>query len=211
MTTIPTGIPAEAATLLDLMRTARAMRWFRPEPVPDEVIEQIVTAATYAPSGKNTQPWAFVAIRDPELRRQVGALYRAAWYEAMPPLLAAPPADAAEARARRHWQHTADHMGEAPLLMLVCYASDTPTTAPGGSIFPAIQNLLLAARAFGVGGTLTTVHRNREPAIKALIGIPDRYDTVALIPMGYPARDFAPVRRRPVGEVLHWDGWQSPV
>jgi nitroreductase len=195
--------------LLELMRTTRAMRHFHPTPIPDAVITAMITAATYAPSGKNTQPWAFVAMRDAGLRRRIGELYRDAWYEAMPPLLTEPPANRSEARAREDWEYLANHMGDAPLLMLVCSARPVDDAAGAGSIFPAIQNLLLAGRAYGVGGCLTTMHRAREAPIKALLGIPAAVETVALIPMGYPVRPFGPVRRRPVDEVLHWDRWHT--
>jgi nitroreductase len=100
-------------------------------------------------------------------------------------------------------------MGDAPALVLVCSTPVNGSAAAAGSIFPAIQNLLLAARAFGVGGVLTTVHRGREQPIKRLLAIPDTVDTVALIPLGYPVREFGPVRRRPVGEVLHCERWQD--
>jgi nitroreductase len=194
-------------SLLELMSTQRAMRHFLPDPVPAEVLECIVRAATYAPSGKNTQPWAFVMITDAELRRQIGDLYREAWYETMPPMLTAPPASGAEARAREDWEYLGSHMADAPALALVCTTASGGALASAGSIFPAIQNLLLAARAYGVGGCLTTVHRARDAQIKALLGIPDSVDTVALIPLGYPSRVFGPVRRKPVGEVLHLNGW----
>jgi nitroreductase len=202
-----TGTSAEI--LLELMRTTRAMRHFHPDPVPDAVVKAIITAATYAPSGKNTQPWAFVAVRDAALRRLVGDLYRDAWYETMPQMLTGPPASRSEARAREDWEYLANHMGDAPLLVFVCSTNPVGAVAAAGSIFPAIQNLLLAGRAHGVGGCLTTVHRAREAQIKDALGIPAAVETVALIPMGYPIRPFGPVRRRPVGDVLHWDRWHA--
>lgn len=206
-TTLAATTPVEP--LLELMRTTRAMRHFHPAPVPDAVIEAIIAAATYAPSGKNVQPWAFVAVRDAGLRRLVGDLYRDAWYESMPAMLTEPPASRAEARAREDWEYLANHMGDAPLLVLVCSTNPVDAVAAAGSIFPAVQNLLLAGRAHGVGGCLTTVHRAREAQIKDALGIPAAVETVALIPMGYPIRPFGPVRRRAVGDVLHWDRWRS--
>jgi nitroreductase len=203
---LPTTTTVEP--LLDLMRTTRAMRHFHPDPVPDAVIETMITAATYAPSGKNMQPWAFLAVRQAGLRRKIGDLYRDAWYEAMPPLLTEPPADRAEARARADWEYLANHMGDAPLLVLVCSSRPVDAGAGAGSIFPAIQNLLLVGRAHGVGGCLTTVHRGREAQIKDALNIPPEVETVALIPMGYPIRPFGPVRRRPVEDVLRWDRWR---
>lgn len=207
MTTPALPATDAAAQLIELMRTQRAMRHFRPEPIPDDIVEQIIAAATYAPSGKNTQPWAFIVVDDAATRAKIGELYREAWYETMPQLLVGPPADAAEARARRDWEFLANHMGDAPLLALVCSTAPEGAAAAAGSIFPAVQNLLLAARAFGVGGVLTTVHRTREAAIKMLLGIPEVVETVALLPLGYPERAFGPVRRRPVAEVLHRNGW----
>jgi nitroreductase len=98
-------------------------------------------------------------------------------------------------------------MGDAPVLVLVCTTAPDGAVAAAGSIFPAIQNLLLAARAFGVGGVLTIVHRAREDPIKALLGIPREVETVALLPLGYPVRPFGPVRRKPLAEVLHRGRW----
>lgn len=200
------GPEAGPELLIELMRTQRAMRRFLPEPIPDATLEAIVTAATFAPSGKNSQPWAFVVITDAAVREQIGELYRAAWYEAIPQTLLAPPADRAEARARADWEYLANHMGDATALTLVCSTARGAEPA-AGSIFPAIQNLLLAARAHGVGTCLTTVHRGREAEIKALLHIPDHVTTVALVPMGYPERPFGPVRRRPVSDVLHRERW----
>lgn len=195
------------APLLAVMSTTRAMRHFTDQPIPDEVLETLVQAATCAPSGKNTQPWAFVMITDAHLRRQIGDLYREAWYETMPPMLTAPAANKAEERARADWEYLGNHMGDAPALALICTTNAGGAVAAAGSIFPAIQNMLLAARAHGIGGCLTTVHRARDEQIKALLGIPDEVSTVALIPLGYPTRAFGPLRRKPVAEVLHRNGW----
>ena len=207
--------PAGLEAVLEVMSTARAMRHFHPDPVPDEVVTAMVHAATRAPSGKNAQPWAFVAIRDEAVRREVGALYREAWYETMPQTMQHPTEKEWELRGRRDWEYLANHMGDAPLLVLVCYVPqphDSMPDAPSaeesaGSLYPAIQNLLLAARAYGVGGCLTTVHQAREEPIKRLLGVPDEVETVALIPMGYPLRSFGPVSRKPLAEVGHWDRW----
>jgi nitroreductase len=205
--TIPPAASAGTDYLLAMMSTQRALRHFKPEPVSDVVLQAIITAATYAPSGKNTQPWAFVVITDAALRRQLGDLYREAWYETMPQTMLDPAKDRAEARGRVDWEYLGNHMGDAPALALVCTTAANGAVAAAGSIFPAIQNLLLAARAFGVGTCLTTVHRARETEIKALLNVPDEVSTVALIPMGYPERAFGPVLRRPVSEVLHRERW----
>lgn len=206
-TDAPPAVADPTAHLIEMMQTQRAMRHFRPDPLPEAVIEAIIRAATYAPSGKNTQPWAFVVVTDTALRTRIGELYREAWYETMPPMLTGVPADRAEARARADWEYLGNHMGDAPALALICTTAGNGPLASAGSIFPAIQNLMLAARGFGVGSCLTTVHRARDAEIKALLGVPDQVDTVALIPLGYPQRSFGPVRRRPIAEVLHRDRW----
>jgi nitroreductase len=202
------------AGLFEIMRTMGARRRFLPQPVTDDHVMTVIEAATLAASGKNEQPWSFLVVRDPPLRAKIGALYREAWYETMPAALSQPPADESEARARRNWRYLADHMGDAPALIFCCSDGPPPSdpfraASYYGSVFPAIQNLMLAARAVGLGTTLTTVHKAREPALKELLGVPKSLDLVALIPMGYPVNPFGSVRRRPASEVTHFDRWQN--
>ncbi len=200
--------------LFDAMHTQRAVRRFAPDPVPSEAVSRVLDAATRAPSGGNSQPWSFIVLRDAEVRRQVGALYRDAWEAGGVDRFTSDP-DPAKARVYRSAKYLAERMGEAPVLILACIESGGrgPSFTTGASIYPAVQNLMLAARALGLGTVITTIHRGREGEIKELLSIPDDVTTAALIPMGYPAEGagFGPVRRRPVTEVTHLDRWGQPL
>ena len=199
-------------SLLDAIHTQRAIRRFTDEPVPDKAIQRILEAAVRAPSGRNRQPWRFVVIRDEDVKRQIGDYYRRACeaagigQERIPEL---------SKKVNDSVRHLAYHMGDAPVLIMVCIEHATPEAAKsssltaGSSIYPAVQNLMLAARALGLGTALTTVHTMFEDEIKSELGVPPNVQTAALIPLGYPApeENFGGSRRRPVAEVTHYDRW----
>ena len=203
----------ETTGLFEGMATTRSIRRFRPDPIPDDLLRSVLEAATWAPSGSNMQNWRLLVIRDPEKRRKIGELYGDAFQAFYPPERLAEETDPSRRRMMAGALHLAQHMGtEPPVLVLFC--RDTPGANPfsrewirGASIYPAVENLLLAARASGLGGCLTTVHVRYEPEVKALLGIPDGFDTYALVPLGYPRDKFGPVRRRPVEEVTYLDAW----
>lgn len=208
--------------LFEAVSTSRAVRRFRPDPIPDSILRQILQAATQAPNGSNRQRWRFVVIRDPGLRRRVGDVYRRAVEDLMPPETAAAGMAPAERRLFEASWHLAKHMGtEPPVLLLVCQEASSPSTAPtaallaarsrGASVYPAAQNVLLAARACGLGGCLTTAHLIHEDEIKSILGIPAQASTFALIPLGYPQTDFGRVRRNPVEDVSYADRWGMPL
>ena len=200
--------------LFDAMQTQRAVRRFKPDPVPSEAVSRVLDAATRAPSGGNSQPWSFVVLQDADIRRQVGALYKDAWDAGGIDRFTSDP-DPARARVYRSAKYLAERMGEAPVLILACIESGGrgPSLTTGASIYPAVQNLMLAARALGLGTVITTIHRGRESEIKELLGIPEDVATAALIPMGYPAdgAGFGPVRRGPTSEVTYLDRWGQPL
>jgi nitroreductase len=212
----------EAVGLLEAIYTTRAIRRFKPDPLPDELITALLEAATRAPNGANVQRWRFIVIRDPDLRRKVGELYLEAANELIPP---APPPDSGAVQVRfwRSNRHLAEHIGygAACIVVLFCVESppgsgarQSPGATPwsrGASIYPAVENMLLAARAYGVGGCLTTAHLLREEQIKALLGIPENVDTFALVPLGYPLDRFGPVRRKPSQEVAYAEQWGTPL
>lgn len=206
--------------LFDAIFSTRSLRRFRADPLPDDVLHRILTAATQAPSGTNSQTWRFLVLRDPEIRRRIGELYREGFDEVYPPTVVAATANPNRRRVLRSARYLADHMGtEPPVLVLVCLErnpgapSPTPTSlrSSGSSAYPAVQNVLLAARALGVGGCLTTLHLRREAEVKAALGIPDHVDTYALVPLGYPRDRFGPLRRRPVAEVTFAERWGEPA
>lgn len=209
---------SENIGLIDAMSTTRAIRKFSSDPIPDDVLHQVLEAATWAPSGGNRQSWRAIVIRDPELRKKVGELYRSGYnarYSAAQRLNARDPSQASVYTSA---DYLAEHMAtEPPVLVLFCNERPSDSGIPsaslssawvrGSSVFPAVQNLLLAAREHGLGGCLTTLHMHHEVEIKALLGIPDNVDTFALVPLGYPRVKFGPLRRMPVEQFTYADRW----
>ena len=204
--------------LFECMYSMRAMRRLKPDPVPEAMVERILEAATRAPSGQNTQPWAFLVITEDAGRRFFGEKYRY-WMRKLSGGREPAPEDrsqrAREIRAARHLGH---HMPDVPLLILACGKRDWPFAVPRanrvghappsyGSVYPAVQNLLLACRGLGLGASLTTLHQMFEPELHDYFGIPDDYGVVASIPIGFPRGNFGPVRRRPVATKTHRERW----
>lgn len=220
--------------LFEAIYSARSLRRLKPDAVPDELIDKIIDAAIRAPSAGDTQGWAFVVVRAPEVRRQLGAIYRKASdiAEAVYAARGRPPhlSERQFARMLNSGAYLWDHIGEAPVLLIPC--SRRPVVPPrealppeiaarwddevayaerirGASIYPAVQNILLACRGLGLGTTITTNHIRCEDEVKALLGIPEDVSTWALMPIGWPIDKFGPLTRRPLGEVVHCDGWES--
>jgi nitroreductase len=221
--------------VFEAIHTARAARRFKPDPVPDALITQVLDAAIRAPSAGNAQNWAFLVVRDPEQRRQLGVIYRrasdiaSAMYAARgrPPHLTEQQFQRLMSSGGFLW----DHMAEAPVILVPC---QTPPALPplealppevraryrdeqrylerirGASIYPAVQNIVLACRALGLGTTITTNHLRCEDEAKAVLGAPDEVQTVALMPIGYPRDPVGPVVRRPLTDVAFVDRWAQP-
>lgn len=201
--------------------TTRAMRRFTTEPVATSIIERCLCAAVQAPSGGNIQPWQFVVVDDPAVKQQLGVLYRRCYnrYEAtMLPTVTAHRTEADEATWNRGIaasQHLATHFHEVPVVVAFCVADIDLTLRDGegsldigsvlGSVFPAVQNFMLAARSFGLGSSMTTVHRIEQQVCRDLLGIPERLQIVALVPVGHPSGRFGQARRRPAETVTHWN------
>jgi len=198
----------------DVVTTQRAIRRLKADPIPDTALREIIDAAICAPSGGNRQGWSFVVVRDPAQRARLGELYREAWSELMKvpyyrDAASAPP-DSPAGRMLASARHLGQHLGEAPVLILACIALDPgaqPTLTTGASIYPAVQNIMLAARALGIGSCITTIHRFRDTQVKELLGIPSEVETAALIPLGYPLGKFGRPPRRPLREVAFADRW----
>jgi len=198
----------------DVVTTQRAIRRLKTDPIPDAALRQIMDAAICAPSGGNRQGWSFIVVRDPAKRARLGELYREAWSELMkvPYYRDAASAlpDSPAGRMLASARHLGQHLGEAPVLILACIALDPgaqPTLTTGASIYPAVQNIMLAARALGIGSCITTIHRFRDAQMKELLGIPSDVETAALIPLGYPLGKFGRPPRRPLREVAFADRW----
>ena len=198
--------------LFEAMYTQRAIRRLRPDPVPDELVHQLIEAATKAPSGTNLQPWRFVVIRDGETRRRIADYYKRAWALAYGSRTSRPAS--IDPRIKASAAQLAETLHEVPVYILACIerGRSPASLGTGASIYPAVQNLLLAARGLGLGSVLTTLHKRYEREIKQLLDIPDNVETVALLPIGYPAEGarYGPTRRRPVAEVAYWDRWGQP-
>ena len=195
--------------LFDIMRTTRSMRRLKPDPVPNVLLNQVLEAGTCAANGGNMQSWRFLVIRDPAIKAAAGAFYRRGWHEVVGPRYrAGGPAPGMTpdrfARMLGAAEHLADHFHEAPVWIVPCLAG---TRGPGGSIFPAVQNMLLAARAVGLGATLTTLYLIHEKEAEAAMGIPEGFHSYAILPVGFPMGKFGPVRRAPLADVVFEDKW----
>src|SRR4051812_13860856 len=200
------------ADLFEIIRTTRSMRRLKTDSVPHELIRQILEAGTCAPSGGNMQRWRFLVIRDPKVKQTVGALYRRAWDEIVAPRYRAGEPAPGTTRDRflrmlNAAEHLAHHIHEAPVWIVPCLQGDTLTRTAGSSIYPAVQNMLLAARALGLGATLTTLYLSFEKEAEAALGLPSDWHSYALIPIGYPLGRFGPVRRVSLEEVVYADQW----
>jgi nitroreductase len=203
---------AQPIGLFEAIYSTRALRRLKPDPIPDEVLYQIFDAAIRAPSGGNAQDWRFLAITDPAVKRTIGGWFQEAWRQYQPDYAANPAAiDALPRRRRLPLKSTAylvEHIAEAPVIVAPCGLHGKHST-PGGSIFPAVQNLLLAARALGLGGVITNFARPHEQDLMALLDIPDKYQVYCLIPLGYPLDRPGPVSRKPVRNVVFMNRWNE--
>ena len=188
----------------------RAIRRVRPDPIPEADLRDILTAAIQAPNGGNAQPWHFLVVRDPRLRRQLGELYREAWWAKRADQGIHGPEDIDRSnRTMVSAMRLADEFGEAPVVVLVC-APEQGANAMG-SVIPSVQNMLLAARALGIGGTITTLHAVVDERAKELLGIPGEAQIVYAVPLGYPRGAFGPVTRKPLAEVASVDRWGDSI
>ncbi len=230
------------AGLWDVMSTMRAMRRLKPDPVPRELLEELVQAATWAPSASNAQAHTWLIVTD---RAQLAAL-APIWAKCLRLYWASAGGSSSEtmdeeqyARLRRATEYQGEHFAEIPALLVACYRTQSPiarsrgnwrglvkalaalgvrdatTTiaaarragamAAAASVYPAVQNVLLSARALGLGATLTTLHLTSERQFKDVLDIPAGVQTFAVIPVGYPLGRFGPVRRKSVEEVVRWE------
>ena len=186
----------------------RAIRRLKPDPIPDEVLDDIMQATIRAPNGGNTQQWHFVVVRDAELRRQLGELYHEAWWAKRKDVGINGPEDLPPGKnTMRSAMRLANEIGAAPVMVLICATVTGPAAA--ASVIPSAQNMLLAARAFGIGGTITTLHPVVEERVHKLLGIPETAQVVYCMPLGYPRGEFGQVTRKPLAEVCSFDRWKN--
>ncbi len=206
--------------LLDGLMTNRAMRRYSDKPVSEEDIWTCLQAAVQAPSGGNIQPYQFVVVQDSEMKACLAEIYRRGWRRYEPAIA---PTEFPSDTAREGWErnnratvHLAENLEHVPVLVLLLMPSidmtvhDDEGPMPVGpthaSVYPAIQNFMLAARSLGLGTAMTTLHRIYEDEVRELVGIPQRYEVLALLPLGYPTGKWgvAPRYRSPE-KITSWD------
>jgi len=209
--------------LYEAMSTLRAVRKLRPDPIPDTVLRRLVQAAAWAPTGGNVQPWRVILVRDAAAKRKLAELYRETWASyagGSRRALAALPQErrAATERMLAAGDHLALHFDQTPVIAVFCFNPSNmaitdaglgrPSVVGGGSVYPSVQNFLLAARAEGLGCVLTTLLCQREAEVKTLLGIPAEWGTCAAVPLGWPLRKgHGPISRRPVEKLAFADRW----
>lgn len=202
----------EDVPLLEGIRTTRAIRRLRPDPVPLVLIRRVCEAGSYAPSGGNRQPWVFVAVTDPERKAFVAEHYRKAFQSYIAPALEAardPGFPDSQRRTIRSACHLAERLHEVPVQLFVAGRLRRGEPQPQ-SIFPAIQNVLLACRAVGLGASLTTLHTAYRDEIDAELGLPEKVISMALLPIGWPRGRYGRPPRRPIEEYLFLDRYGEP-
>lgn len=202
--------------LFEIIETTRAMRRLKPDPVPDELIAKILRAGACAPNGGNTQKWRFLVIKDRKIKDEVAVWYKKAFDEWIGPRYRSsePPPGVTKERYLRQVaavEYLTDHYAEAPVWIVACLEDGpTPNRGTGSSIYPAVQNMVLATRALGLGTTLTTRHLHFEKEADAALGLPEGVHSYAILPIGYPMGKFGPVGRGPLKEIVYQDRWGEP-
>ena len=219
-----------AIDLFEALNTSRSLRRLKPDPVPDEIIRQVIEAGTKAPSGSNLQTWRFLVVTDPKKRTALAELYRKG-----AELIglrdygkeggAAPGGDErSQLLTAKSVQYLIDHIQDPPVLLLLCAVPQPGPEPPPGyepppnvvkfaersepaSILFAVQNIMLACRAFELGTCPTTLHVLHEDEVKELLDIPEEVKTFVMMPIGYPTDRIGPVGRYPVEDVTYRDGW----
>jgi nitroreductase len=205
---------AEPLSVLEALHSMPARRYLKTDPIPEEVIWELLDAAIRGPSSGNTQDWAWVVVTDDAIKRRVAEWYLEGWEAAYgkhgPQAPSTDGVDGLNERVFSSADHLARHIAEAPVWVFAVLrnAADSIEPRMGASIYGAVQQLMLAGRAYGIGSTLTTLYKGHEEEVRGLLGLPDDALTMALIPLGYPARGrWTQPKRRPVEQVTHWNRW----
>jgi nitroreductase len=209
------------AELYDVMSTLRAVRKLRPDPIPPEVLDRVLQAACWAPTGGNTQPWRVVVATGDETKQALREIYEPEWerYSTgfMKMMAGLPPEELAKwERIVAAGDHLAQHLAQAPAILMFCANPammaitdaklDRVSMVGGGSVYPAVQNAMLACVQEGLGCTLTTLHCLQEDRVKEVLGIPDEWATVGMVPIGYPVgKGHGPITRQPPSAMAYRD------
>jgi nitroreductase len=209
--------------LREAMSTLRAVRRLKPDAIPDDVLRRVLEAASWAPTGGNTQPWRVVVVRDRDKMKELGLLYSKGWYaysEGHRAMIADAP-EAIRATTEKMFaagNYLADNFSETPVLLVFCFNPklmaitdaklDRISVVGGASIYTAVQNTLLACRGEGLGCVLTTLLCECEERVREILEIPEPWGTAAAIPVGYPVLGgHGPITRRPVEKLAFEDTW----
>jgi nitroreductase len=201
--------------LFEAIYTTRAMRRLKPDPVPHDIIMRVIEAATMGPSGGNRQPWIFLVVTDLATRQFVAERYKRAWdiYYMTPDkraVLESRP-DSPEGKSLKSATYLANHLGEAPVLIFACVKRYTDKWRVGepmhGSIYPAVQNLCLAARGYGLGTSITGLHYLFAEEVDARLGVPPTHANEILVPMGYPRGRWGRPTRKAAADVTFFERW----
>lgn len=194
--------------IFEIMYSCRAMRRLKTDPLPEETLIRLVEAANQGPTAGNAQPGRWIIVTDAGVKAELAELNRKAIDKSYP----APDPDAPKTAFR--WQY--ENLQHVPALIIACVSrrnkpadSFYAGVTTGGSIWPAVQNLLLAARALGIGACPTTLPLQDREKAKSVLGLPEHIEPICLIPVGYPKGKFGPVARRPLEQILHRDRWNS--
>ncbi|MGE0416146.1 MAG: nitroreductase family protein [Acetobacteraceae bacterium] len=204
---------ADSNDVFEIMGSTRSMRRLKPDPVPDEMIVKILQAGTSAANGGNNQKWRFLVIKDVAIKKAVQVWYKKAFDEWIGPRYASsapPPGITAAKYGRQHAavEYLTEHFHEAPVWIVCCLEDGpNPDRSQGASIYPAVQNMLLAARALGLGSTLTTRHLRFEKETEAAMGLPPGVHSYAILPIGWPMGKFGPTGRGKLSEFVFQDKW----
>ena len=205
-------IDPASKNVFDIIHSTRAMRRLKTDPVPDDLVVKILDAGIRAPNGGNSQTWHFVVIKDRAIKEAVQVIYKKGYDEIMGPHYASATPPPGSDPAKHHRQHLAveyltDHYHEAPIWIVACinHGERAPERMSGASIYPAVQNMLLAARALGLGASLTTRHMFFAEEADAALQLPAGYLSYAILPIGYPMGNFGPVGRGDLKDFVSLD------
>lgn len=200
-------------SLWEGLRTTPSRRYLSSDPLPDDLIWELLDTAVRGPSGGNRQGWGWLVVTDPEVKAPIADWYREGWvraYGRKKPDQDPESGFGVTAAGLAAVEHLASHLEEAPVWVIPFLRNAADSTDPrlGSSIYGAVQQLILAARAHGLGTTLTSFHTFRETEVRRRLGLPDDALTMALIPIGRPVKgSWHTPRRRPVEEVVHWNSF----
>lgn len=213
--------------LYEAMSTLRAVRRLKPDPIPDDVLRRVLQAACWAPTGGNQQPWKVIVVRSDEKKQALADIYGPEWANYSKVFVKR--LEGADGEERARWErvlaagnYLADHLAESPAILMFCAdfrrmavtdaGLDRISLVGGGSVYPPVQNAMLACVAEGLGCTLTTLHCIREDEVKAALDIPEEWATAAMVPIGYPVlRGHGPITRHPPEKMAYLDTFGTAI